>query len=156
AEEAAAALAVDEALPALGRAWELARELGEAEAELAAHATYQAVEALQPLVQGLRVADPAYLDRLAQAAGLVGDRFDLLKEAAGQVSARLAGQGADPLEPLATALWAAIRLLSRDGPPDRFREGVETAMGPAQAFADDVLARYRVPLDGTDETGETA
>ncbi|MFM7247564.1 MAG: hypothetical protein ACKO2Y_08865, partial [Actinomycetota bacterium] len=103
-----------------------------------------------------RVADPAYLDRLAQAAGLVGDRFDLLKEAAGQVSARLAGQGADPLEPLATALWAAIRLLSRDGPPDRFREGVETAMGPAQAFADDVLARYRVPLDGTDETGETA
>lgn len=156
AEEAAAALVVDEALPALGRAWELARELGEAEAELAAHATYQAVEALQPLVQGLRVADPAYLDRLAQAAGLVGDRFDLLKEAAGQVSARLAGQGADPLEPLATALWAAIRLLSRDGPPDRFREGVETAMGPAQAFADDVLARYRVPLDGTDETGETA
>ncbi len=156
AEESAAALAVDEALPALARAWELARELGEAEAELAAHAAYQAVEALQPLVQGLRVADPAYLDRLAQAAALVGDRFDLLKEAAGQVSARLTGHGADPLEPLATALWAAIRLLSRDGPPDRFREGVETAMGPAQAFADDVLARYLVPLDGTDETGETA
>jgi hypothetical protein len=156
AEESAAALAVDEALPALARAWELARELGEAEAALAAHAAYQAVEALQPLVQGLRVADPAYLDRLAQAAGLVGDRFDLLKEAAGQVSARLTGQGVDPLEPLATALWAAIRLLSRDGPPDRFREGVETAMGPAQAFADDVLARYLVPLDGTDETGETA
>lgn len=156
AEEAAAALAVDEALPALARAWELARELGEADAELAAHAAYQAVEALQPLVQGLRVADPAYLDRLAQAAALVGDRFDLLKEAAGQVSARLTGHGTDPLEPLATALWAAIRLLSRDGPPDRFREGVETAMGPAQAFADDVLARYLVPLDGTDETGETA
>jgi len=156
AEESAAALAVDEALPALARAWELARELEEAEAELAAHAAYQAVEALQPLVQGLRVADPGYLDRLAQAAALVGDRFDLLKEAAGQVSARLTGHGADPLEPLATALWAAIRLLSRDGPPDRFREGVETAMGPAQAFADDVLARYLVPLDGTDETGETA
>ncbi|MEY4225720.1 MAG: hypothetical protein RL190_477 [Actinomycetota bacterium] len=156
AEESAAALAVDEALPALARAWELARELEEAEAELAAHAAYQAVEALQPLVQGLRVADPGYLDRLAQAAALVGDRFDLLKEAAGQVSARLTGHGADPLEPLATALWAAIRLLSRDGPPDRFREGVETAMGPAQAFADDVLARYLVPLDGTDDTGETA
>ncbi len=156
AEESAAALSVDEALPALARAWELACELGEADAELAAHATYQAVEGLQPLVQGLRVADPTYLDRLAQAATLLGDRFDLLKEAAGQVSARLTGHGVDPLEPLASALWAAIRLLSRDGPPDRFREGVETAMGPAQAFADDVLARYLVPLDGTDETGETA
>jgi len=152
AEEAAAALSVDEALPALARAWELARDLGEAEAELAAHAAYQAVEALQPLVQGLRVADPAHLDRLAQAAALVGDRFDLLKEAAGQVSARLTGQGADPREELATELWGAIRLLSRDGPPDRFRESVELAMGPAQAFADDVLARYLVPLDGDDET----
>lgn len=156
AEEAAAALSVDEALPALARAWNVARELGEAEAELAAHAAYQAVEALQPLVQGLRVADPAHLDRLAQAASLVGDRFDLLKEAAGQVSARLTGQGADPLEELATELWGAIRLLSRDGPPDRFRESVELAMGPAQAFADDVLARYLVPLDGDDETEGTA
>ncbi|MGA0121615.1 MAG: hypothetical protein ACO3KD_01215 [Gaiellales bacterium] len=156
AEEAGAALSIDEALPTLSRAWSLARDLGEADAEVAAHAAYQAVEALQPLVEGLRVADPTHLDRLAQAASLVGDRFDLLKEAAGQVSARLTGQGADPREELATELWGAIRLLSRDGPPDRFRESVELAMGPAQAFADDVLARYLVPLDGDDETEATA
>lgn len=146
AEEAAAALSIDEALPALADAWRLARDLGEADAELAAHATYQAVEELQPLVAGLRVADPAYLDQLALAAAAVGDRFDLLKEAAGQVSARLSGAPLDPLEPLASALWGAIRILSRDAPPDRFREHVEGAMGAAQAFADDVLAGYLVPM----------
>ena len=148
AEEAAAALSIDEALPALAEAWRLARELGESDAELAAHAMYQAVEELQPLVDGLRVADPLYLDRLAQAAGQIGDRFDFLKESAGQVSARLTGGPIDPLEPLAEALWAAIRLLSRDAPPDRFREHVEGAMGSARAFADDVVAGYLVPVGG--------
>lgn len=148
AEESAAALSIDEAMPALAEAWRLAGELGEAEAELATHAAYQAVEALQPLVTGIRVADPTYLDRLAEAAGLVGDRFDLLKEAAGQISARLTGQGVDPLEPLAQSLWGAIRILSRDGAPDHFREAVEAAMGPAAAFADDVVAQYLVPVTG--------
>lgn len=148
AEESAAALSIDQALPALADAWRLAGELEEAEAQLAAHAAYQAMEALQPLVAGVRVADPTYLDQLAAAAALVGDRFDLLKEAAGQVSARLTGRGLDPLEPLAQSLWAAIRILSRDGAPDRFRESVEGAMGPAAAFADDVLEHYLVLLVG--------
>jgi hypothetical protein len=150
AEETAAALAIDDAMPALAGAWRLAGELGEGDAELATHAMYQALEELQPLVQGLRVAEPAYLDRLAAAAALVGDRFDLLKEAAGQVSARLTGAGLDPLEPLAEQLWGAIRLLSREGAPDRFRENVEGAMGAARAFADDVLEQYLVPLSGAD------
>ena len=148
AEETAAALALDDALPALAEAWRLARDLGEAEAELATHAMHAALEELQPLVQGLRVADPAYLDRLGLAAAAVGDRFDLLRETAGQVSARLTGAAIDPLEPLAEHLWAAIRILARDGAPDRFRENVEAAMGSARAFADDVLARYLVPLSG--------
>ena len=148
AEETASALAVDEALPALAAAWNLARDLGEAESETATHAMHAALEELQPLVAGLRVADPAYLDRLAAAAVTVGDRFDYLKETAGQVSARLTGAAIDPLEPLAEALWAAIRILSRDGAPDRFRENVEGAMGAARAFADDVAARYLVPLAG--------
>ena len=154
AEESAAALAVDEALPALAEAWRLAGSLGEAGAELATHAAYQAVETLQPLVTGLRVADPTYLDRLADAAALLGDRFELLKEEAGQVSARLTGQGSDPLEQLAQSLWAAIRILSRDGSPDRFRQAVEGAMGPAAAFADDVLEHYLVPLAGGDDVEE--
>lgn len=156
AEEAAAALALDEALPALAEAWRVARDLGEQEAEIAAHAAYQALEALQPLVSGLRVADPAYLDRLAQAAQLVGDRFDLLREAAGAVSARLTGQGADPLEELASALWSAIRLLSRDGPPDQFARAVEASFGPADAFADDVLDGYLVPLTEPSELEDGA
>jgi len=156
AEESAAALAVDEALPALADAWRMAQDLGEQEAEVAAHATYQAVEALQPLVSGLRVADPVYLDQLAAAAGLVGDRFDLLKEAAGQISARLTGHGVDPLEPLAQSLWGAIRILSRDGAPDRFRQSVEGAMGAAAAFADDVVQHSLVPLTGATDTEEPA
>ena len=156
AEEAATALAIDQALPALAEAWRVARDLGEADAELAAHAMYQAVEELQPLVDGIRVADPLYLDRLAHAASQIADRFDFLKETAGQVSARLTGMPIDPLEPLAEALWGAIRLLSRDAPPDRFREHVEGAMGAAQAFADDVIAGYLVPVGGAAATEEDA
>ncbi len=148
AEETAAALSIDATLLLLAEAWRLSGELGEADAELATHAMYQALEELQPLVTGLRVADPTYLDRLAGAAALIGDRFDLLKETAGQVSARLTGEGLDPLEPLAEKLWNAIRMLSREGAPDRFRENVEGAMGASAAFADDVLAGYLVPLSG--------
>jgi hypothetical protein len=155
AEEVTSTVAIDEALPALAEAWRLAGELGEAEAELATHATYQAVEALSPLADGIRVADPAHLDRLAEGAALLGDRFDLLKEAAGAISARLDGAGVDPLEPLAERLWGAIRILSRDGAPDRFREVIESAMGPAAALADDVIDHYAAPLDGVDhEQGE--
>ena len=109
---------------------------------------YQALEELQPLVQGVRVAEPGYLDGLAAAAGLIGDRFDLLKETAGQVSAHLTGGELDPLEPLAEQLWGAIRILAREGAPDRFRENVEGAMGAARAFADDVVEQYLVPLSG--------
>lgn len=153
AEETAAALAIDEALPALAAAWRLAGELGEDESVLATHAMYQALEELQPLVQGVRIAEPGYLDGLAVAAGLIGDRFDLLKETAGQVSARLTGAGLDPLEPLAEQLWGAIRILAREGAPDRFRENVEGAMGAARAFADDVVEQYLVPLGG--DTADT-
>ena len=91
--------------------------------------------------------DAAHLDAVAGAASLVGDRFDLLKETAGGISARLTGAGIDPLEPLAERLWEAIRILSRNGAPDRFREAVEAAMGPAAALADDVVDNYAVALD---------
>lgn len=147
AEEVASAVDVEEALPALAAAWRLAGDLGEQDAELATHAAYQAVEALGPLVEGLRVADAGHLDALAGAAALVGDRFDLLKETAGGVSARLTGAGIDPLEPLAERLWEAIRILSRNGAPDRFREAIEAAMGPAAALADDVIDNYAEALD---------
>lgn len=154
AEEVTATVAIEEALPVLAEAWRLAGALGEADAELATHAAYQAVEALAPLAEGIRVADPAHLDRLAEGAALLGDRFDLLKEAAGAVSARLTGAGVDPLEPLAERLWAAIRILSRDGAPDRFREVIEGAMGPAAALADDVIDNYAAPLDGGEHEQE--
>jgi hypothetical protein len=108
-------------------------------------------EAIAPLLAGepgVRVAEPGYLDRVAVAASLVGDRFDYLKEIAYDVSAHLAGTPGEEGEELAEALWGAVRVLARDGSPDRFREAVETGMAAAQAFAEDVLDNYVIDLEG--------
>jgi hypothetical protein len=148
AEEAAAALVADDALPLLARARELAQVHGDAEAELAARATIEALEDLVEVVPGFRVAEPAYVDRIADRANLVGDRFDLLKEAAASVTARLSGAPGEPLEELAELLWDLVRLLARDGAPDRFREAMEAAIGAAGAFADDVETHYALGLEG--------
>jgi hypothetical protein len=85
---------------------------------------------------------------VAAAANLVGDRFDYLKEVAYDVSANLEGTPGEKGEALAEALWSAVRLLARDGAPDRFREAVETGMAAAEAFADDVLVNYVIDLEG--------
>ena len=107
-------------------------------------------EALAPLIgrgEEVRVAEGAYLDDRARIANLVGDRFDLLKEAALAASGRLSGTPGEEGEALAEALWNAVRLLTRDGAPDRFRESVEGAMAAASAFADDVVANYLIDFE---------
>ena len=86
---------------------------------------------------GVRVAEPGYLDRVAVTAAMVGDRFDYLKDIAYGVSAKLSGAPGESGEALAESLWAAVRILARDGAPDRFREAVEGGMAAAQAFAGD-------------------
>ena len=85
--------------------------------------------------EGVRVAEPGYLDRVAVTAAMVGDRFDYLKDIAYGVSAKLSGAPGESGEALAESLWAAVRILARDGAPDRFREAVEGGMAAAQAFA---------------------
>ncbi len=154
AEETAAALVADDALPLLARALELAQLHGDAEAALAARATIEALEGLIEVVPGFRVAEPAYVDRIADRANLVGDRFDLLKEAAASVTARLSGAPGEPLEELAELLWDLVRLLARDGAPDRFRQAMEGAIGAAGAFADDVQANYVLDLVGDEPEDE--
>jgi hypothetical protein len=149
AEEAAAGLAAAEAMPLLERAAALAADARDDQASLAARAAH---EALAPLAAeigtpAVRVAEPAYLDRMAAAANLVGDRFDLLKEAALAASGRLGGTPGEAGEALAEALWAAVRTVARDGAPDRFREVVEASMGSAAAFADDVVDNYLIELE---------
>jgi hypothetical protein len=153
AEEAAAALAAEEALPLMRRAAAVAQELGDAESDLAARAVVEALEDLVAVLPAFRVAEGAYVDRIAERANLVGDRFDLLKEAAASATARLSGAPGEPLEPLAELLWDAVRLLARDGPPDRFRDAMEGAIGAAAAFAEDVEANYVLALerDGQEE-----
>jgi hypothetical protein len=94
------------------------------------------------------VAEPGYLDRVAVTAAMVGDRFDYLKEIAYGVSAKLSGTPGESGEALAESLWSAVRILARDGAPDRFREAVEGGMAAAQAFADDVLDNYVLDLEG--------
>jgi hypothetical protein len=149
AEEAAAALSATEAMALLEDAATLADRAHDEQASLATRATHQA---LAPLAAetgrpGVRVAEPAYLDRMAAAANLVGDRFDLLKEAALAASGRLGGVPGEQGEALAEALWAAVRTVARDGAPDRFREVIEASMGSAAAFADDVLDNYLIELE---------
>jgi hypothetical protein len=145
AEEASARLAAPEADVALARAEGLA-----ADDETAALAIRAMREAIAPLVGGdgaVRVAEGSYLDGVAAAAALVGDRFDFLKETAYGVSARLAGTSGEDGEAFAEAIWSAIRLLARDGAPDRFRESFEGGMAAAGAFADDVIDRYLIDLE---------
>ena len=145
AEESSAFLAAGEADAFLERALAAADDR-----ETVAVAVRAMREAIAPLLAseaGVRVAEPGYLDRVAVAAALVGDRFDYLKDIAYDVSAHLAGTPGEEGEALAEALWAAVRVLARDGAPDRFREAVETGMAAAQAFAEDVLDNYVIDLE---------
>ena len=66
---------------------------------------------------------------------MVGDRFDYLKDVAYGVSAKLSGAPGEAGEALAESLWSAVRLLARDGAPDRFREAVEGGMAVVEASA---------------------
>ena len=146
AEESSAFLAASEADAQLERALGLAGDR-----ETVAVAVRAMREAIAPLLQteeGVRVAEPGYLDRVAVTAAMVGDRFDYLKDIAYGVSAKLSGAPGESGEALAESLWAAVRILARDGAPDRFREAVETGMAAAQAFADDVLDNYVIDLEG--------
>lgn len=145
AEESGAMLAAAEADGLLLRSLELAGD-----DETVAVALRAMREAIAPLVEteeGVRVAEPGYLDRVAVTATMVGDRFDYLKEIAYGVSAKLSGAPGETGEALAESLWTAVRILARDGAPDRFREAVEGGMAAAQAFADDVLANYVIDLE---------
>ncbi len=145
AEEASAALAVGAALGQIADARPLAADVEDAAVALEALA--QALAPLAASTASVRVAEGVYLDRAAACASIVGDRFDLLKEAALAASARLTGAPGEPGEGLAEALWDIVRLLARDGAPDRFREAIEGSFGTAEAFADDVLAHYLVALE---------
>ncbi len=142
AEEASAALAAPAADAALERVLALADAAAEERTALACRAMREAIAPLTGDPAGIRVARATYLDEIAVAAGLVGDRFDFLKETAYELSARLTGRPGEPGEELAEAAWAAVRLLARDGAPDRFREAVEGGMAAASAFAEDLLEHY--------------
>jgi hypothetical protein len=147
AEEAVSLLVLEESRPLVRRTLELADGLGETSVVVAARATLEALDALAEVAPpGVRVASAVHLDAVAAAAVLVGDRFDLIREAALEVSARLSGEPGDPRDELARTIWDAVRVLARDGSPDRFREAVENGMVAASALADDVLAHYAVPV----------
>lgn len=147
AEEAVSLLVLDESRPLVRRTLELADGVDESSAVVAARATLEALDALAEVAPpGVRVASAVHLDAVAAAAVLVGDRFDLIREAALEVSARLSGEPGDPRDELARTIWDAVRVLARDGSPDRFREAVENGMTAASALADDVLGHYAVPV----------
>ena len=146
AEESGAMLAAVEADGLLLRSLEL--NDGDETVGVALRAMREAIAPLLQTEAGVRVAEPGYLDRVAVTAAMVGDRFDYLKDIAYGVSAKLSGAPGETGEALAESLWAAVRILARDGAPDRFREAVEGGMAAAQAFADDVLETYVIDLEG--------
>jgi hypothetical protein len=149
AEEACAMLAAGDADAILARAAALAAAAADNDTLVAVRATREAIAPVVREPAVIRVAELAYLDRVAHAAEVIGDRFDLLKETALAASGRLSGAPGDPREPLAEALWDAVRTLARDGAPDRFREMIEGGMGAAAAFALDVIDNYLVALEET-------
>lgn len=128
-----------------GRFNELAERLDAADpaAAAAARAVAAAALALAQLVGGLRLAAPAYLDQLGQAAGALGAALDAYAGEAERL-ARPADSDGRPGE-LGEAAWSALAEAAAAGNPAAFGEAMAAAADSVQALADDVVSNYRAP-----------
>ncbi|HET6172834.1 MAG TPA: hypothetical protein VFD90_09515 [Gaiellales bacterium] len=95
---------------------------------------------------GLRVARTAYVDELADAARALGAGAEALQQRGAELSSGLTGAPLDPAEPLARAVWEVLERIAAAGSPERFSDALADAAPAISAFADDVLAHYRVEL----------
>jgi hypothetical protein len=102
---------------------------------------------------GLRIARTGYVDELAEAARALGASAQALQQRGAELSAGLSGEALDPAEPLARAVWDVLERLAAAGSPDRFSDALGDAAPAISAFAEDVLAHYRVALDAAESTG---
>ncbi len=109
----------------------------------AARAVAAAALAVAQLVSGLRLATPAYLDQLGQAAGALGAALDAYAAEAERLARPDAVDG--PPGELGEAAWSALAQAAAAGNPAAFGEAMAAAADAVQALADDVVSNYRLP-----------
>jgi hypothetical protein len=144
AEEVAGSASAEELAAALVAS---AAELdagGYASVAAAAREAAARAEALDRVAQGPRVATPAYLDRLAATALELGAALAAYETELTSVGSDEAAGGAVP-EHLHDA-WRAAALARAAGSPAELPVLLAATTGAAEALADDVVGRYRVPL----------
>ena len=113
----------------------------------ALEATREAALASAAHGAGLRVARTEYVDQLADAARALGTSAQALQQCGAELSSGLSGEALDPAEPLARAVWDVLAQIAEAGAPERFSDALGDAAPAISAFAEDVLAHYRVELD---------
>jgi hypothetical protein len=104
----------------------------------------QALDTVERVAEGPRIATPRYLDALAAAAGDLAAAIDDYQLAVDELGRSLAEDGRDPvaLEPA----WQPLALLARSADPGSFSAALAATTGAVEALVADVLQRYRVPL----------
>jgi hypothetical protein len=118
----------------------------DAGAAAAARAVAEAARELAATAEGLRLATPAYLDRLAAAAGALTAALDAYAVQAERLAETGGERGAG--SEVARAAWGALAEVGRHADPASFGPSMNAGTAAVEALADDVLARYRVPLSG--------
>jgi len=110
----------------------------------AAREVARAAHGVSGLAAGVRLATPAYLDRVGEAARELGAALDAYADAA-QRLARPEGEGSTPGE-LGEAAWSALAQAAAAGDPAGFPQAMAAAADAVQALADDVVSNYLMPF----------
>jgi hypothetical protein len=92
----------------------------------------------------VRLATPAYLDRLAAAAAALTAALDAYAVHAQRLGDTGGERGAGA--ELARTAWGALAEVGRHPDPAAFGPSMNAGTAAVEALADDVVARYRVPL----------
>jgi hypothetical protein len=149
AEEAAGVPEGDALVEAIRRSRALSTELPGLAAAL--DACEPPAEALARGALGVRVASHAYVDSIGRELVALDAAQITLRPLAERISSSLSGEAGDPGEPLARAVWEVVGRITAAGGPARLADQVGAATGAIEAFADDVIAGYRIPLDDEEQ-----
>jgi hypothetical protein len=151
AEEAAGIVEIDALVSAIRTARSLAVDVPALAEALAA--CEPAAVSLAEAADGIRVASDAYVDAIGRELLLLDTALISLRLQAERLSSALSGEPGDPGEPLARAVWEVVGRVTQAGGPARLADQVGSATGAIEAFADDVVRGYRLPLDNEETSG---
>jgi hypothetical protein len=145
AEEAAGIVEIDALVSAIRTARALALDVPALAEALAA--CEPAAVSLAEAAGGIRIASDAYVDAIGRELLVLDTALIALRPQAERLSSALSGEPGDPGEPLARAVWEVVGRITQAGGPARLADQVGSATGAIEAFADDVVRGYRLPLD---------